>query len=114
MDVLKEIGGLSNDQIAPKLCLLVSLCFEGVPNDISQQIKESYVSYVEGIYYMAHQTNLAVQGLSHLPIMNIIESLFSSFYTYFSHNPKKHLKFPNMAKMMNSKRLKIVFSLKTR
>jgi hypothetical protein len=63
---------------------------------------------------MAHQTNLAVQGLSHLIIMKMIESLLSSFYTYFFHNPKKHFKFTNMAKMMNSKGLPIVLNLKTR
>lgn len=63
---------------------------------------------------MAHRTNLTFQGFLHLPIMNIIKILLSYFYTYFSHSPKKHLEFTNMAKMMNSKGFKIVFNLKIR
>ncbi len=63
---------------------------------------------------MVHRTNLVVQTLSNLPLVSCIENLLQYLYGYFSHSPKRHLKCTKMAKIMETKGNKILWSIKTR
>ena len=63
---------------------------------------------------MAHKTNLAVEPLSNLPLVNKIKSLCKSMHSYFSHSPKQHLEFTKLAEIMEREGLKIVNNVKTR
>jgi hypothetical protein len=62
---------------------------------------------------MAHQTNLVLQTLSNLPLIFHIENLLQCLYGYFSYNPKKHLEFTKLIKIMEIKG-KILWNIKTR
>ena len=62
----------------------------------------------------AHKTNLAVEVLSQLPIINGIEELLSDIYTFFCKSPKKHLEFVQLAALLDSKGNKILRNVKTR
>jgi len=50
-----------------------------------------------GVHCMAHKTNLMVQTLSHMQMVNRIESLPQTLYNYFSKSLKKHLEFMKLA-----------------
>jgi hypothetical protein len=63
---------------------------------------------------MAHRTNLAVEPLSNLPVVNKIESLCKNIHSYFSHSPKRHLEFTKLAEIVETKGLKILNNVKTR
>ena len=61
----------------------------------------------------AHRTNLVVQTLNALPLVERIEDILSSLYT-FAHSPKRHLEFVKPAELMQSKDLKILKNIQTR
>lgn len=73
---------------------------------------------------MAHYLNLAVQPLNHLPFISRVEGLlqqlfFSSFPSsyegvHFAHSLKHHLKFQKLAKLMETKRNKILRNVHTK
>jgi hypothetical protein len=56
---------------------------------------------------MAHQTNLIVLVLSKMNLVTNIESMLQSLYAFFSHNPKKFLKFFNLVKTLETKGLEV-------
>jgi len=62
---------------------------------------------------MVHSTNFAVQTLSHLPMVKRTKSLLSTFYNYFYKSPKKHLEFTKLAKIMETRGVKILKNIKT-
>jgi hypothetical protein len=66
-----------------------------------------------GVHCMAHTTNLAIQTLSHLQIVNKIEGLLQTLYNYLSKSFKKNLKLPKLAKLMKTQGGKILKNLKT-
>jgi hypothetical protein len=63
---------------------------------------------------MAHQTNLAVQSLSSMPMVSKLENLLQSLYGYFSSSLKHHLEFTKLTKIVEIKRLKVLLNAKTR
>jgi hypothetical protein len=78
--------------------------FSKAPNQVLQkQITNGWAPHSMGVHYMAHRTNLVVQALSHLQIVNKIECLFQTLYNYFSKSPKKHFKFMKLMKLMETK-----------
>ncbi len=62
---------------------------------------------------MAHITNLAIQILSHLQMVNIIEGLLQTLYNYFSKSPKMHLEFTKPVELMETKWAKILKNVQT-
>ncbi len=78
MDILTVASGLIKVEVLKRL-----LCFgennvnifHDVRNGVTIQIRECCVPFFIGIHYMAHQTNLGVQKLSHLPIVTRLEDL---------------------------------------
>ncbi len=63
---------------------------------------------------MAHRTNLVVATLSSLKLVSKVESLLVGMYNYFTHNPKQHLEFCKLAKILESKGNKLLKNIKTR
>lgn len=57
---------------------------------------------------MAHKCNLIIRTLSSLTCVAKIEDLFVSIYTYYNQSPKKHLEHTKLAKVIESKDLKIL------
>jgi hypothetical protein len=45
-----------------------------------------YVLHMQGIHYMAHRTNLAMQTLFKLNMVNRLENLLQTLYVNFSMN----------------------------
>ncbi len=62
---------------------------------------------------MAHKTNLVIQILFHLLMVNKIEGFLSTLYIYFCKSCKRHLDFTKFAKIMEIKKAKILKNVKT-
>jgi hypothetical protein len=62
---------------------------------------------------MAHKTNLVVQILFHHLMVNKIKGFLSTFYNYFCKSHKRHLDFTKLAKIMETKEVKILKNVKT-
>jgi hypothetical protein len=63
---------------------------------------------------MDHRTNLVIQTFSNLPLVFRIENLLQWLCGYFNHNPKRHLEFTKLAKVMETKGNKILHNIKSR
>ncbi len=78
MNSLMTQGGLQDENLASKLVCFGANgvnTFQGIKSRITVQIQWEYVPFVTYIYCMAHQTNLVIQTLSHLPLASRIEAL---------------------------------------
>jgi hypothetical protein len=62
---------------------------------------------------MVHTTDLVVQILSHLLMVNKIEGFLSTLYNYFYKSRKRHLDFTKFAKIMETKKAKTLKNVKT-
>jgi hypothetical protein len=56
----------------------------------------------------SHRTNLAIKTLNGLLVVNRIEDLLQTLYSYFAHSPKQHLEFVKLAEVLQTKGLKIL------
>jgi hypothetical protein len=124
-DVVREMimsslvvhGDLSERQIVEKLVCFGAdwvSTFQGSRNGVTVQLQKSTAPYIFGVHCMAHRTNLAIEPLSNLPLVNKIESLCKSMHSYFLHSPKRHLEFTKLAEIVETEGLKIVNNVKTR
>jgi hypothetical protein len=82
--------------------------FQVMRHGVIRQIQDKFVLHLEGIHYMTHHTNLVVETLFQIPIVKHIKDLFKSFYSFFFHNPKRHLEFLKLANLMKVKGNKIL------
>ena len=88
--------------------------FQGAKTGVTHQIQSKYAPFALGVHCMAHRCNIAFKTLSQLDIMNRIEDLLKSSHAYFKHSPKWHLEFVKLAKLMETKGLKLLKNVKTR
>jgi hypothetical protein len=77
--------------------------FQGVRSKVTKQISDGWALHSMGVHCRAHRTNLVVQTLSHLPVVNKIGGLLSTLYNYFCKSPIRHLEFTKLAKVMEMK-----------
>jgi hypothetical protein len=92
MQALMHEGGLTKDLINKKLMIFHAngvFIFQGTRLGVIQQISNGWASHSMRVHYMAHKTNLAIQILSHLQMVNKIEGLLQTLYNYFFKSPKK-------------------------
>ncbi len=79
---------MSETDIASKLVCFgangVTIC-HGVKSGVIIQLMQKHATYVSGVHYMAHHTNLVVRTLNGLNLVFKIESLFTSMNNYFIH-----------------------------
>jgi hypothetical protein len=108
---------LTDEKIVKQVVLLgvdgVSM-FQGVKFGLIVLLKTQQAPYLIRIHCMAHQTNLAVQSLSSMPMVSKLENLLQSLYGYFSSSLKHHLEFTKLTKIVEIKRLKVLLNAKTR
>jgi hypothetical protein len=88
--------------------------FQGAKIGITQQIFNNHVPHMQRIQCIVHHTNLVVQVLSKLNMVNKLESLFQTLYAYFYKSPKRHLEFTKLAKIMEIKGNRPPNNVKTR
>jgi len=69
--------------------------------------------YGRGVLY-GYKFNLAIQTLSEIMIIHLIEELLRSCYNYFTQSPKKFAEFHALAILMDTKGLKLLKNVKTR
>jgi hypothetical protein len=62
---------------------------------------------------MVHCTNLAAKPLSNLPMVQKIEKLLQSFYSYFNASPKRCNKYQKLAEILETSGLKILQNMTT-
>jgi hypothetical protein len=67
-----------------------------------------------GIHDMAHHTNLAVKHLSNLSMVQKIEKLLQSLYSYFNAFPKRCNEYQKLTEIMEISGLKILQNVTTR
>ncbi len=82
--------------------------FQGLKIGVAVQLVSKHYPFVVRIHYMAHLCNLVIQTLSTLTFVAKIESLFSSMYIYYNQSPKRHLECTKLAKVIESRGLKIL------
>jgi hypothetical protein len=87
--------------------------FQGVKSRLTKQISNGWVLHSMGVHCMVHKTNLVIQTLSHLLMVNEIKGLLSTLHYYFCKSFKRHLKFTKLAKVMEMKGVKIFLNVKT-
>ncbi len=112
---LRHEGGLMKYLINKKL---MTFSTNGVffPNTRSNdiwQISNGWAPHSMGVHYMVHRTNVVVETLSYLQMVNIIEGLFQTLYNYFSKSLKRHFKFTKFEELMETKGAKILKNVKT-
>jgi hypothetical protein len=74
---------------------------------------QKHAPYLSGVHCMAHRTNLIVVMLSSLRLVSKVESLLVGMYNHFAHNPKQHLEFCKLSKILESKGNKLLKKIKT-
>jgi hypothetical protein len=117
MEQLSWHGGISEMELAEKLICFGAdgvAVFQGSRNGVIQQLKEKHAPFVIGVHDFAHRTNLAVEALSNLPVVQRLESLCKSLHSYFSASPKCHLEFTKLAEVVEIEGLKILNKVHTR
>jgi len=55
-----------------------------------------------GVHCVAHKANLVIQSLGNLTFIMQIKNFMMNMYNYFSHNPKKHLKFHKLVQNLDT------------
>jgi len=96
MGLVSSGGGLDALAVAKKLLSFGAngaSTLQGAQSGVTQQIKEKYAPFANGIHCMAHRCNLTFKALSKLSIFSDIEKVLSVTYAYFSKSPKRFSKF---------------------
>jgi hypothetical protein len=110
-------GGLTENVVAERMVSFgadgVSV-FQGSRTGTTQQLKQKDAPFMIGVHCMAHRTNLVVEPLSNLPMVEKLETLCQALYNYFTMNSKKHLEFQKLAYIMETKGLRMLKNVKTR
>jgi hypothetical protein len=81
MEALMTQGGLTKDMIGKMLMTFGAnsvFIFQGVRSRVTKQISYGWAPHSMGEYCMACKTNLMIQTLFHLLMVNRIESLLST------------------------------------
>jgi hypothetical protein len=115
MQALMHEGGLTKDSIGKRpMTFNVDgvFIFQGTRLGVIQQIFERFLPHSTRVHYMAHRTNLAIQTLSHLQMVNKIEGLIQTLYNYFFKSQKRHLEFTKIVKLMEMEGAKILKNVK--
>ena len=82
-------------------------------NGVIQKLKERHFPYIIGFHDFAHYTNLVVEALSNLPVVQKLENLSKSLHSYFVSSPKCHLEFTKLTEVVETKGLKILNKVHT-
>jgi hypothetical protein len=77
-------------------------------------LKEGFAPFVILVHDFAHRTNLEVEALSGLPVVQKLETLCKSLHAYFSGSPKRHHEFRKLAEVVETEGLKILNKVATR
>ncbi len=103
IQTLLTIRGLPNETLSFKLiCFTIDdvNVFHGAKIGVTLQIQMDYVLHMQGIHYMAHQTNLAMETFFMLNMVNRLENLLQTLYAYFSLSLIKHLELNKLVEIM--------------
>ncbi len=82
--------------------------FQGIKFKVTTLMRTEQTSYFIGIHCMAHRMNLVMQSLYTMPMVSKLESLLQALYMYFSTSQKHHLEFTKLAKIVETKGLKVL------
>jgi hypothetical protein len=88
--------GLNVKQLGAKLISMGckgNSVFQGAKASLTTQMKKNVAPFMMGIHCFIHQINLDVLVLSKLRLVVQLEALLQVLYGFFSHSPKKFLKY---------------------
>jgi hypothetical protein len=114
---LRYHDALDGDQIAQQVISFGAhgaSVFQGRTNGVTKQLQDQAAPYLMGVHNMAHCTNLAVKPLSNLPMVQKIEKLLQSLYSYFHASPKRCNEYQKFVEIVDTSGLKILQNVATR
>ena len=117
VEALQQLGGLTLEQIREKLLCFGAdgaVVFHGIRGGVTVQLQREFSPFLIAVHCSNHKTNLAMHVVSKANIVSKGESLFFVLHTYFCKSPKKCLEFSKLAKIMDTKGLKILKHCKIR
>lgn len=88
--------------------------FQGTRSGVTTQLKQKETPCVLAVHDKAHKTNLVVEALSNLRLVQKLENLCKSLYSYFSNSPKRQLEFTTLAEGVKTEDLKSLNKVATR
>ena len=114
LDVLTNEGGLTPYHNKYRFMAFGASMLQGKRNGVTNKLHVSHAPHMQDMHWMAHRSNLAVQYLSNLEMVAMIEILLAILPKYFSKSPKRHLELQKLTELFESKGKKILQNVKTR
>jgi hypothetical protein len=112
-----EYGGLIVDQINSKFIRCDSngvAVFTCLQIGVATQFRSKSTPFLIPMHCMAHWINLIVRFFYVQPLVVKLEGLLQTTYIYFSSSLKRHLEQCALAKLLEIKRLKLFYNVKTK
>jgi len=94
---------LNETKVANKLVYFGAngmIIFQGLKPDVTTQLMQKHIPFVNGVHYMTHHTNLVVQTFSGLTLVANIKTLLIGMYNFFAHNPNQALEASKLIKLL--------------
>jgi hypothetical protein len=109
LKTLFDYGDLELEDFARKL-ICMGFVFHSRWNGVTTQLKEKVTSFLLGVHYCVHETNLAIK----IGVGALIKGILQSFYRYFVHFLKNILEFQKLVEAMETLSNKFTKNVKTR
>ncbi len=99
MQSLMNQGGLTKDMIGKRF---MTFGVDGVyvsqvaKSRVTKHIYDGWAFHSMGVHCMAYKTNLVVQTLFRLPMVNKLKICYPHFIIIFVKNPKRHLELQSL------------------
>ena len=106
VNVVVRDGGMSAKEMHDKFVCFGSdgtSMLQGKKNGILVQIQGQHALHCQGMYCIAHRTDLAMEVLSEFEMILTIEKLLKKLYSYFNKSLKRHLELEKLSKLLQSK-----------
>jgi len=117
IEALAAGGGLETKVVAEKLISFGAdgaATMSGLHCGVIVQIKEQFAPFCHGVHCVAHRCNLAFKALEPLGIFKSISQVLQITHAYFNQSPKRLTQFKSLAKLTETKGLKMLKRVETR
>jgi hypothetical protein len=116
-DSLIREAGLNRREIAEKMISFGSdgaSVFQGNKGGVTKRLTENVAPFMVGHHCVAHRVQLAAGKLSSVPMVEKVEVLCNSLYSYFAKSPKRFLAYLKFAEELGTNGNKVLRNVKPR
>jgi hypothetical protein len=95
-----EEGGLAREKIGDQMISFGAdgtSVFTGHKAGVTRLLQDTIAPFVVGHHCIAHRVQLAASKLTHLRMVERVETLCAGLYTYFNKSPKRYLAYLKIA-----------------